>query len=166
MKVNLNTQTEKRLDISGFKDSMKGIEEGDYLTIKKLTLKERRIVEMTSFMKGTSQFHADFLQAVSALNKKPEQITNEEYSQILKGMNLTDKAIVELASSFTEREYQTLELAIDEDKHSFTDMQGKPIKLTIEVLLNIGTQLFIKYLLDEINKLYKDEVPGENISDK
>jgi len=141
-------------------------EEGveDYVTIKKLPYTIKKKIETMSMNSISGQTGKELFKYLKKTGKKPSDLASidpMESMDIMSSIKISDEEAVSLSKTTTEIMRNTINYGVDPAKHSFRDMNDKPIVLDYDALDQIGNTSLIDCLVGLINEHSAGFILGE-----
>ena len=139
----------------------------EFITIKKIPydIKTKiKYISMKSFGGATSKEILKKYKASGHSLKDLENLNTNNKNEIMDFMvdiDFKNLETEEMARSTLLVEQYLLDYGVHEAKHSFKDMNDKPIKLNYETLNTIGNENLVKYIIDNIKDFSKGFSLGE-----
>jgi len=167
-------KNEKRLQISNYlpeeckelNSEGKLIEE-DYITIKKLPYDIKIKIKFLSMKAFNGTASKELLKKYREKGHSISDLQNintenrEQIMDFMLDIDFKNIETEEMSDSTLSIERYIIDYGVDEDKHSFKDMEGKQIKLNFDTLNNFGNENLIKFVIDNIKSFSKGFTLGE-----
>lgn len=151
-KINVNVEKTKRIDISSFFRPEDLDDSGAYITIKKID----SITKKKYGLYSVNAYQGELFKQLEKKKKSnPElfekkDLSNDEAFELLSELKLDKKTIDNVAEYEIEKDKMIIDLAVDVDNHNITDMSDNKVKLTADVLLSLGDEKLIKFIVNEV----------------
>jgi len=160
----------KRIDISDFlsEDLREKDDDGklkpEYVTIKKLSNTVKKKIEFLSLNSLSGQTGKAILSYMKKKNVNPsdfDKMTGNEQAEILLDIKINTEDMKSIVEATIEVAKQTIDNGLDELDHTFTDNEGKKIKIGYDFLDALGNSQLINFLAEEIKRFAAGVFLGE-----